>query len=139
MSIRFDDAPQEQNPQQGTTAKIKCVVRANPVAFVEWIKDEETISSGGRCVDSVDVRQFVVDAAHVFKSDDGTNSTHWYCIYLIMFLGKLLFQLHRYMWTVVYASDTSPGYQLKLENRKSYTRKLLQSYLTHTLTHHLAA
>ena len=34
----------------GTDAKIKCEVRANPVAVVEWRKDDETISSGGRWV-----------------------------------------------------------------------------------------
>ena len=35
---------------QGTDAKIKCEVRANPVAVVEWLKDDQTISSGGRWV-----------------------------------------------------------------------------------------
>ena len=50
VSIRWEDAPEQQNPVQGTDAKIKCKVRANPVAVVEWLKGEQTISSGGRWV-----------------------------------------------------------------------------------------
>ncbi|XP_043202353.1 fasciclin-2-like isoform X1 [Amphibalanus amphitrite] len=68
MSIRFEDAPEQQNPQQGTTAKIKCVVRANPVAVVEWIKDDKTISSGGRFV----VEQDGLVIQDISSEDDGT-------------------------------------------------------------------
>lgn len=68
MSIRWEDAPEEQNPRGGTDAKIKCVVRANPVAVVEWLKDDQTISSGGRYV----VEQDGLVIQQISSEDDGT-------------------------------------------------------------------
>ncbi|KAF0286651.1 Fasciclin-2 [Amphibalanus amphitrite] len=37
MKIRWVDAPEEQNPFAGTRATIKCLVKANPPAIVEWL------------------------------------------------------------------------------------------------------
>lgn len=36
MSIRWEDAPQQQHPVAGSRATIKCLVKANPPAIVEW-------------------------------------------------------------------------------------------------------
>ena len=37
MKIRWVDAPEQQNPFAGTRATIKCIVKANPPAIVEWL------------------------------------------------------------------------------------------------------
>jgi len=68
MSIRFVDAPEEQNPITGSEAKIKCVVQANPVAVVEWFKDGRLLRSGGRYV----VEQDGLVIQDITSEDDGT-------------------------------------------------------------------
>ncbi|XP_037073335.1 fasciclin-2-like [Pollicipes pollicipes] len=48
MSIRWEDAPQRQNPVMGSRALIRCVARASPPAIVEWFRGSQLISGGGR-------------------------------------------------------------------------------------------
>ena len=46
VDITWDDAPVEQNAVINTDYKIRCVVRAQPPATIDWLKEDLIISTG---------------------------------------------------------------------------------------------
>jgi len=50
IGITWDDAPQEQYARINQDYKIKCVVRANPPANIDWLKEALIISTGNQYV-----------------------------------------------------------------------------------------
>lgn len=65
--IKFEDAPEIQNPILNNDYKIRCKVSANPAPHVDWSKNNDVIKPSGRYVIEPDGLLI----SKVSESDDG--------------------------------------------------------------------
>lgn len=54
VPIKWEDAPEMQNPVIGRDYKVRCKVTANPSPYVDWSRDGEAIRPNGRYVIQAD-------------------------------------------------------------------------------------
>lgn len=79
--IKFEDAPEMQNPIIHTDYKVRCKVSANPPPHVDWSKNNEPIKSSNKYIIEPDGLLI----SKVTESDDGVYT----CRAIVIKTGEL--------------------------------------------------